>query len=156
MEEYIEEMKSDTESCSKALPNKNSILLREVLVSLCSISIVPKIKITNPCDENGNVVFEAYTESAKDLYDFFLKHKSESQAYTNFIANFTGELLIRENIDVFAKIIMDLKKSYSNKVTKFKHKTFGMTIFDNKIVFKFHISLLESILTEDIKRMVDA
>jgi len=154
MEEYIEEMKRDTESCSKSPSNKNSIQLREILVSLCSI--VPKIKITNPCDENGNVVFEAYTESAKDIYDFFLKRKSEFQVYTNFIANFTGELLIRENIDVFAKIIMDLKKSYSNKVTKFKHKTFGMTIFDNKMVFKFHISLLELILTEDVKRMVDA
>ena len=152
MDEFVEEIQSYLSSNQHGtFVNKNNKKLRDMFIAVCSS--VPTVKITIPCDEDGNVTFEASMGSAEVSYEFFEKYKG--QMHSNYIANFIGELIVRENIDTFAKIMLDLKDDYLGTVNKFQHRTFGMMVHNNKFIFKFHISLIESIMAEDLKRVVN-
>lgn len=152
MDEFIEEIQSHLETDhGGAFVNKNNKKLRDMFIAVCAS--VPTVKITVPCDEDGNITFEASMGSAEASYEFFEKYKA--QMHSNFIANFIGELIVRENIDLFAKIMIDLKEDYISTVNRFQHRTFGMMVSKNKFIFKFHVSLIESVMAEDLKRVMN-
>ena len=72
------------------------------------------------------------------------------------MADFLGELLVRENINKFAEILTKVPNiDYAVVVNKYKHTRFGMRMKGDGFIFKFHINLVQKILTEDFKRQVD-
>jgi hypothetical protein len=86
-------------------------------------------------------------------YDVMVDYRDE--VVSGLVSNFIGELMIRENIDKFAKIIMELGDNYLDRVNKFHHEGFGNRIWKDKFIFTFHISLVQRILTEKFcKKMV--
>jgi len=123
--------------------------LRKIILKLISCT-PPPIKIEE-CNEEGDIRFEV---SMKDLgmsFSTYVEYKNE--ILFDFTASFIGELLVRENIEKFTKILTGLDmNTYSDIVNKFEHKKFGIKVFKTKFIFSFHISLLQSILFEDFKK----
>lgn len=75
---------------------------------------------------------------------------------TKFLVNFIGELLVRENIKLFASIITELDAAlYHKMVCTCYHKDFGMSINQKQSVMTFlmHISLVQEILTEEFTKI---
>jgi len=146
MDEFITAIKNNIGT--QCGPDKKSNRFREFLHIISTSN--PEIRIIEKCSDEGDVTFEVSMKSLGISYDNLIKYKYE--ICSDFSANFLGELLVRENIEKFVKIITELKDDYKSKVTKFEHKKFGMKIFRDKFIFVFHISLIQSILTEDFRR----
>ena len=74
----------------------------------CMIETKPKIKIEEMDCKEGDIKFSVdRKDMGLDSFDFLLKHKKD--IFSEFIANFVGELFVRENIEEFAKILMSIK-----------------------------------------------
>lgn len=121
---------------------------RELLSSVIGSDTV--IQSITDSDDQGNISFSV---NLKDLgfksNDFYKYHR---EIFSNFIVDFLGELLVRENLPLFVVNITSMKhESYLNAVSCCNHKCFGMKIDKGNMIFKFHISLLQEILTEDFK-----
>lgn len=146
MEEFICEIENNLKTTES--PISKNTKLRELISKVVSYS--PYIKDIEDLNEEGDVVFKA---SMKDLgltYDLFCNYKSE--IFSVFTANFIGELLVRENIDLFAKILTKIEvEDYPDMVHKYGHKKFGMEICNDIVLFKFHISLIQYILIEEFR-----
>lgn len=84
----------------------------------------------------------------------FIDNKFIKSLYTNFMINFIGELLVRSHVEKFLPIIFSVgEDEYLQLVTKTIHKSFGAS-FDsiaNKVILSFHMSIFQSLLTEDFK-----
>jgi hypothetical protein len=113
------------------------------------MSAKPEIKIIDECTEEGDIRFEVSLKSLGLPTDALRKYRSELS--TDFAANFIGEILVRENIDKFVKLLINLKENYGAVVNKYDHRKFGMVVGESKCVFALHSSLIQSILMEDIK-----
>ena len=75
---------------------------------------------------------------------------------SSFFVNLVGEVLVRKNIAVFAEVLEKLGlKDYDRVVNCFRHRHFGMTVETNDLLrFRFHSSLVQYILTEDLEGVV--
>jgi hypothetical protein len=109
----------------------------------------PEIKIIDDCTEDGDIRFEVSLKSLGLSTDVIKKYRAELS--TDFAANFIGEILVRENIAKFVKILINLKENYGSVVNKYDHRKFGMIIRESRCIFALHSSLIQSILMEDIK-----
>jgi len=71
---------------------------------------------------------------------------------TTFFTNLMGEILVRKNIGIFAKMLADIEsRNYDSTVNCYKHRHFGMYLDDKEVLrFQFHISLAQRILTEEM------
>jgi len=142
----VHEIDKSTESCC----NKQSPLtkFRELLSII--VKSTPQIVSVADCEENGDMSF---TINLKDLgltSDNFVKYNKEF--FSNYVVDILGELLIRENIHLFAGALTGLKTDYYvGAVSRSIHKRFGMKVEKGLMTFYFHISLLQDILTEDFK-----
>jgi len=76
---------------------------------------------------------------------------------TVYFVNLLGEILVRKNIALFAKLLEDMEpKAYDTAVNAYKHRHFGMVIDDNDVLnFQFHISLAQRVLTENMATLFD-
>lgn len=139
----IDKEKKSISKCSKT---------RAFFQKILNSKNLDDIKI-NECKKDGDISFIIKREnmglSPDDL------NNNKPQIFNEFFANFIGEILVRENIDEFAKIIISNKEDYNDIVNQFEHKKFGMSYSNNVFLFSFHISLIQKILTEDIKRQID-
>jgi len=105
------------------------------------------------CDNDGDIKFSVKRKDLGITYDILLRYKKE--IICDFMADFIGEFLIRENLDGFAKVLTGLaSKEYMNLVYKFEHRKFGMHVSGDYFVFTFHISLLQTILLEGFKKSI--
>ena len=109
----------------------------------------PEIKIIDGCTEEGDIRFEVPLKSLGLPVDAIKKYRTELS--TDFAANFIGEILVRENLDKFVKLLVNLKEHYGCIVNKYDHRKFGMVIRESRCIFALHSSLIQSILMEDIK-----
>jgi hypothetical protein len=124
--------------------------LRKLILKLIS-SPPPKIKIVEPCNREGDIKFEVNMKNMGISFETYIENKNE--ILFDFTVNFIGELLVRENIEEFTKILTGIDKDdYSDIVNKYEHKKFGVKVFRNKFIFSFHVSLLQSILFEGFKK----
>ena len=114
------------------------------------LSSKPEIKIIDGCTPDGDIRFEVPLRTMGFLPDSMRKYRPELS--TDFAANFMGEILVRENMDKFVKILVSLKDQYVPVVNKYDHRKFGMLISKDKCIFAFHSSLIQSILMEDIRK----
>ena len=123
--------------------------IRELLSLV--IKSTPKVVSISDCEENGDM---SYTINLRELgltADNFAKYNKEF--FSNYIVDMLGELLIRENLHLFAEHLTGLKTDYYvNAVSRSLHKRFGMKIEKGLMTFYFHISLIQDILTEDFKQ----
>ena len=140
-------IKSDGEEVNIS---RKSIRFRKILSRLSMSS--PKIKILKYKSEDGNVAFETSMKSLGFTEEFFLDYKKE--ICSDFVSNFIGELLIRDHLNQFAEILIDIELNDHLVVNKKTHRNFGMTIVGDRLVYTFHVSLLQKILLEDIKRHI--
>jgi len=143
----VNEIDQSTESCCNR--QKPLTKFRELLAIIVKSS--PKIISVTNCSEEGDMSF---TISLKELglsSDDFSKYNREF--FSNFTVDLLGELLIRENLNMFASRITGLKTDYyMSAVSRSIHKRFGMKIEKGLMTFYFHISLVQDILTEDFKK----
>jgi hypothetical protein len=110
------------------------------------VSSKPKIVI-DAVQANGDVTFHIKVKDCSldklDLQNPIVR--------TTFFVNFLGELLVRENINKFAEILVGLDTGLYNKMVCISsHTDFGMLV-DHKITtitMQMHISLVQEIMTE--------
>jgi len=151
MDNFVTELKKNINIDSKTGEPSKSSRLRELLYYV-SVSD-PEISVIDKCDEDGDIKFEVPMKTMGITNDLMIRFKKE--ICSDFVANFLGELLIRENINQFAQILTNIHPElYPSVVNRFEHRKFGMDINKDKLIFCFHISLLEDIMLEDIKRKV--
>jgi hypothetical protein len=86
-----------------------------------------------------------------DKMDSYIKFNKE--LFSNFMIDFMGELIIRNNMNKFVKDFLNQnKEEYSSLVSLEKHLHFGVRLEpEDKIVYIFHCSLLQNLLTEEFK-----
>lgn len=147
MDEFVTEIQNISVHCEE--PKQKSIKLRDLFNYILSSSPCSEIKITGP-NECGDMSFELPMGHLGLSYDVLLSYKKEISS--ELAANFIGELLVRENIDKFAKLIVHLKDDYKEKVNRAKHVRFGLTLYRDRIIIYFHVSLIQTLLTEDFRR----
>lgn len=146
MEEFITEIQNGIKMIPEEIKKQNRY--RGLFAKI--ISTNAEVKIINKCDEDGDIVFEVPMKSVGITYSDLLYYKEEIAS--EFVANFIGEIAIRENMDKFAILVTDLKDNYLERVNKFIHRKFGMKIYKDSFVLRFHASLIQSILLEDFKK----
>lgn len=142
----VNEIDKSAESCCNR--QKPLTKFRELLSLI--VKTTPQITAISDCEEDGDMSF---TINLKDLgltSDNFCKYNKEF--FSNYIVDMLGELLIRENLQLFANHLTGLKTDYyMSAVSRSIHKRFGMKIEKGIMTFYFHISLVQDILTEDFK-----
>ena len=148
MEDFVTNLKDTIKRTSDIRHFDRSSSLREFLS--CVINHIPSIEIVKECNKGGDITFEVSMSDMGLTPDLFFKHRKI--ILSEYIANLLGELYVRENIDRFSNILVAIKPNeYYKVVNGFSHSNFGMEISKGKFIFSFHISLVQSILTEDIK-----
>ena len=123
--------------------------LRRELFALL-IQHVPEEVHIDGYDEDGEVEFHVGAKDIGLTQELIAKYRP--QLFSVFGAKFLGELLVRENIDQFADIITSLGDDYDSVVNRWEYKRFGIELDKENISFSFHISLVQSILNEDIEK----
>jgi hypothetical protein len=145
MEEFIMAIEKNIKDKTESKKNlKNREILRIILEK-----DAPKLKIEKELSTGGDIKFTvARLDLGLDI-DTFLEYKK--QIFNPFTASAIGELLVRENIEQFVVFLTDIDAdSYIGIVNSYKHNAFGIEVSGDDIVFSFHISLIQSILTEDV------
>jgi len=101
-------------------------------------------------DEEGDIHFRIPREEFGIENELFLKYKKE--LFSTPVTNCLGELLVRENVDMFSNFLVGIdSEKYISLVNKWSYKKFGMQFTKDFVYFEFHSSLLQNILMEDIK-----
>jgi len=148
MDDYVRSIKEKvkTQGNIEKTPDTNyRILFSKFIASN------PKIKLESV--NGGDVLFSISIKDVELTYQELQKCRIE--VYSYLAVNFMGELLVRENIDIFAEALTKVDKDrYADIVNGFEHKKFGLKIMKNRLYFSFHISLIQSILNEDFRREV--
>jgi hypothetical protein len=130
--------------------DKQKPLSRHRELFLILINSNAKIKEITGCDKNGNMTFSVNLKEAGLTPTVLSKYDKE--VFSNYVSDFLGELLIRENMSMFAPFMSSMNmesclKAIGNSI----HKRFGMQIDSNNMIFSFHITFLQKILTEDFR-----
>ena len=149
MDAFVKQIKEEVkteDNIAKEIPLSNyRELFSKFIVSDSNI----KVEEVIGGDVTFSVSFKDIGLGCQDL------QKLRTEIYSYLAVNFMGELLVRENIDSFAKILTKInKEKYADIVNGYEHRKFGLKIIRNRLHFCFHISLVQSILTEDFRREV--
>lgn len=132
--------------------DKNLNSFRELIAKIL-LSKPSKVYISKECDEDGDLeFFVSYKDFGITVNDL---NKFESDVLSSHFANFVGELLIRENINDFMAILTAFdSKEYNYKVNRFTHDNFGVRFEKGKMYFKFHLSFIQKMITENFKELI--
>jgi hypothetical protein len=130
--------------------NTKTISKHRELLSIVIEAKNPHIQFITEIDKQGDILFNVNLEDIGLTREVILKYHKE--IFSNLFADFMGELLVRENIQDFASKLNKLEFDYYQEALSHKsHARFGMKIDKGFMVFRFHIALLQDILTEDFK-----
>ena len=71
---------------------------------------------------------------------------------TAFFADLAGETLVRKHLPQFADRLARLEpQEYDRLVNRYTHRHFGLMIDEHDVLqFRFHVSFIQQILTEDL------
>ena len=102
---------------------------------------------------------DGYISFTVDLGSMGLKSsdfEADPLYVSQFFVNFIGEYFVRQNISEFSDVLVKIPAlAYEDVVFSFDHVDFGMNINSEKeIEFAFHISLVQSVMTEELKKIV--
>ena len=125
--------------------------IRYVLTQLAKKQ--PKIVTISDCDKDGDIRFSVNLMDLGISIEDYYKYNKEF--LSSFMMDFVGELLIRENLDLFVpKLTIMANSNYIIAVSKSIHRRFGMRLEKGVMTFSFHISLIQEILTEDFRTTI--
>ena len=132
-------MSSGKKTMKRSMSETRDLLARVV-------SVKPDIKVEDT-RMDGDVIFSV------KLADLGMMHSDFSSQImrTRFFINFVGELLVRENIEIFVETLQGLdEKMYEDMVCCQQHTDFGMVIDHDEGLLRFtmHLSLADSIYRE--------
>lgn len=113
---------------------------------------IPVIQDINLFDDSGDISFSISSKDIGLSLDDFQKYHQE--IFSHFVVDFVGELLVRENLSSFVPYLTSMKSDlYIMAVSHSNHQRFGMKFDKGDLTFRFHISLLQRILTQDFKNV---
>jgi hypothetical protein len=142
--EIFEPVRSVQQSSSLLEKSKYRDLLSTIIQN------IPKIQNIGEWDEKGDLTFSIIMTDIGLTYQDY--HAYETEIFSYFVVDFLGELLIRENLQLFADKLQTYDiHDYINAIEDGNHKRFGVKTEKNLLIFKFHVSLLKMILTEDLR-----
>lgn len=151
-----------------ATNNDQSVRMKEMLSKVTSSNLIIDELLWNKREKvpesghllsqndecyTGEVTFSVKLESL-NLTAEECKHKYNKELFSNFMIDFIGELIVRTNISKFTDHMMSLnKKDYSDSCSSRTHAHFGVQLDDkkNKLYFLMHLSLVQSIATEEFR-----
>lgn len=125
---------------------------REVLSII--VQNPPKEILIGEWNEKGDLNFSI------NLTDIGLTYRDyklyDDEVFSYFVVDFMGELIIRENLQLFADKLQeyDINDYMISLQEQGTHKRFGVRTHQGKLIFKFHASLLKNILTEDLREQL--
>lgn len=102
-------------------------------------------------DDKGDLTFSvSMKEIGLDYSDY---HKFENEIFSYFIIDFMGELLVRENIELFVEKLKEYDvEDYINSIRVYgSHKRFGVKTQKGTLIFKFHVSFIKNVISEDLR-----
>jgi hypothetical protein len=154
MQDDFLNIKKETNKKSKFVQN----LAYKEIVSIVSKSSL-KIKNNIKWDKDENKTLNGWVSFSISLKDLGftikdVKFKYNKEFFSHFIIDFIGEILIRTNANIFIDEIFTVDENeYLSMVSKERHKRFGATLDETSqtVIFSFHVSLLQNMLTEDFK-----
>ena len=130
----------------------NYKLLRECLCRVFASSC-PEVCLLN-LDEDGFLEFYVLHRKL-GLTAPMIKKYYDSILSIPF-ANIVGEFLVRENVNKFVCVLTSFSQDeYSYKVNKAIHGSFGIRMVDKKVIFKFHVNLIQKIMNENFLFMAN-
>lgn len=136
----------------KAQNKKTTSSHRELLTLLLKTS--PVIRAVEPCDANGDMRFAInMSDLGLQSDDFFRFHDELS---SRVVIDCIASLLVRENLAMFVPHLTAIpQETYVDltSTSRGQHHNFGMSVRKQFMVFSFHISFLQKILTEDFSRV---
>jgi len=137
---------------SKNSNSDRDLSYRDLILKIISSLDCP-INIRSFDEKEGKIVFSVSLECMEMPYEYIISHKN--RLFCNFMANFMGEFFIRENMNKFAEIVTNLEfEKYNTAVSGKEHRNFGLDYINGSLVFAFHVSLIQSILFENIKNKI--
>lgn len=103
-------------------------------------------------DEQGDLTFRIDMKEDWGLTRSEMK-KYENELFSYFMVDFLGELVIRENTSYFIDKMKGYDAGQCISITEKygSHKRFGVKTYRGQLIFRFHISLLKEILTDDLR-----
>lgn len=117
-----------------------------------SISFVEAQKEDGEIVRTGDITFSVFMDDMGFDKATYLKY--EKEFFSNFMINFFGEFLVRENVSEFVTLSSTVNsQDFIQAISSQIHKKFGITVRGNVVTFTFHISLLPKILTEDLRSL---
>ena len=117
-----------------------------------SISLVEISKPGGEQIRTGDITFSVFMDDIGFDKATYLKY--EKEFFSNFIINFFGEFLVRENVSKFVELSATVNsQDFIHAISSQVHKKFGIAVQGNVVTFTFHISLLPKILTEDLRSL---
>jgi hypothetical protein len=114
----------------------------------------PEIEIDPEISNDGDVIFRV----PLDATGFGQTGWNKTPLLrTYFAMNYFGELLVRKNLDAFAQLLETIQPhAYHRLVNCYKHQSFGYKAREDCIEFRFHLSLVQRILIEDMNELLGA
>ena len=103
--------------------------------------------------EYGDIAFNVPMQEIGLGYNDILRFKPE--IFSPFFADAMGELLVRENLEKFAKFLVNIDEEHCGAVNKLDHEHFGLNFSRDHFIFSFHASFLRSLLTENFKSKIN-
>jgi hypothetical protein len=129
------------------MQNKNAY--RHIFLSILQAN--PPIVNISGCNEFGDMEFAIkISDCGLSLPEI---RQYESELFSFFCVDFLGEYFIRENLDSFIDKLQDYNvQKYVNSINKYgKHKYFGIKISSTHIIFKFQVSLINKIISDNLR-----
>jgi hypothetical protein len=146
------ELESQVERNKTNYKASNGSRYREIIEKL--ISNPPKAISIGGLDEKGDMTFSICMKELGLAYKDYRNY--ENEFFSRFIIDFIGELIVRENLNEFVNNMSGYGvEEYTSVVESYgSHKQFGIKAQKGRLIFKFHVSFIKHILTEDLKEIL--
>ena len=112
-------------------------------------------------NENGESYYDGNVQCIVPISGFSLTQDDfymyRPELFSPFVVDFMGELMIRHNLGFFINQVLNRNPNeYIKAVSCHTHQHFGMRLdtTGKGMILLFHISIVQSILTENIKSQV--
>jgi hypothetical protein len=151
MDNFVAQLKHNRNIDTETGNRTKNRRFREIMFYIASSD--PEVCIIDGCSKEGDVKFEVSMESLGLTRELYGRYKKD--ICSEFMADFLGELLIRENLNEFAIVLTNIHPEvYPKVVDNADHYNFGMDVVRDKFIFVFHMSLLKRILLEDVRKKI--
>jgi hypothetical protein len=150
--DLIMELESKVKNSKINYKASNGSRYREIIEKF--ISNPPKTLSIGGLDEKGDMTFSICMKDIGLAYKDYRNY--ENEFFSRFIIDFIGELIVRENLNEFVNNMNGYGvEEYTSVVEAYgSHKQFGITAQKGQLIFKFHVSFIKHILTEDLREIL--